>query len=136
MTGPKFPALDVALEFLDRGNDDRYVWVSPGALIHLLDAMFAVERAPKEGVDELIRLALVLETQWSSPDAAMELRAALASDARVMKLLDVEEQQRTKKKAASRWSGTNERRHAPMFGAERPMGTISAVSLMRPLRSP
>ncbi len=131
-----FPILDLALEFLriDPSGEDRYAWGPEGfeALATLLDALFAHPSEPGPALDDLLRLACALDLELRSPGAASDLRAVLASDARVLAQLDLESRSRQLRAAASKWSGSGASKQAPAFGAKAPAGTVTAASLLDP----
>ncbi len=115
---PTLPILELALEFLRRDASGEYVWGHAGeeALPLLLDVLFAVPEDASASIDELLRLASVLELELRSPSAAAGLLAALRADPRVTAGCDRSARSRAK---SAHWSGSQEIRRAPMRREER-----------------
>jgi hypothetical protein len=121
---------DYAMKFL-REEDDRFVWVENAreGLAALVEVIFTLDTDPAPLLDELLRLAAALETTLASPEAGTVLMAVLGTDPRVNATYS-REIDRATKEMASRWSGTEEIKDVPRYGAAAPKGTITAAALL------
>jgi hypothetical protein len=121
---------DYAMKLL-REEDDRFVWVENGreGLAALVEVIFSLDTDPAPLLDELLRLAAALETSLGSPEAGSILMAVLGTDPRVRSTYSREIDRATKVLAA-RWSGSEEVKDGPLYGAAPPRGTITAAALL------
>jgi hypothetical protein len=136
---PPFPVVDLVMDLLrvDPSGDQSYLFRADyeAVIARLLDALFVYPDDPRTGVDTLIRFICALELELASPRTADQLRAVLRSDPRVVALCDVAGLRDPEVSAVqARWSGAQESKQAPRYGAGVPSGMITAASLLDPGR--
>src|SRR5688572_2434838 len=83
-----YPIVDRVLDYMehDPEKEEAYTFLVTGraAVAELLDQIFSnVDVHPSGPIDDLLRLACAMETEYRSPSAAAEIKSALAADARV-----------------------------------------------------
>lgn len=130
----RFPIAELALEFLERGassSGEPYGFPPHGrvALAALLEALFETGGDPGDALEDLLRLACVLEIELRSPSAAELVLSTLRSDPRVSAALSGVEPSEVPR-ALIEWAGGRMDVRAPMYGIDAPEGTVKASSLV------
>ena len=135
----QFPISRIAMEFLQtsaEGEPLRFPPEGDAALQAALDALFILDIDHRPALDDLIRLAQVLETEKRSPAASALIMAKLSCDPRVPRAFGGPRETEKAKRAKARFLGRDRGVAAPVFGAEAPAGTVRASSLQEPTASP
>ncbi len=127
------PFVDVLLGFvrIEDGGEYTFVDRAEEAIVKILDAIFSCPD-PEKHLDGLIRLSCALESELRSPAAAAFMRAVLCADHRFLAAIGCGESWegfRTNPEMAQ-WSGGQDIKQAPMFGATAPTGTLKAGALV------